>query len=138
MEKFQFDFRALFNNSIENIARDRFIRNSYLFALTWQAYHPKEAGQVDYIVNACRNEMNENENMKIMQSEHNSMESNSQMQTELLLKRVGVEFEKERFLHVTKVDFYIKPKIVLEIVGEGHFFNNEIDNCDSRNINKYS
>ena len=128
LEKFQFDFRTLFSNSMDAFSRDKFIRCSYLFGLTWQAYHPKESGKVDYVVCTCRDEMNWSENMKIMQKEQNSMESNSQMQTELLFKRVGLEFEKERFLHVTKVDFYIKPKIVLEIVGEGHFFNNEIDN----------
>lgn len=128
LEKSNFDFTILNKDKLGVIVKAKFIKTSYLFALCVKANHPKLTDKVQNIINNCAKELSENEEIKNFNESVVSMESNSQLQTEILLARMGIEFEKEKFMFFTKVDFFIKPKIILEIVGDVHFFNSTIDN----------
>lgn len=55
-------------------------------------------------------------------------ESNIQVQIGSLFSRLGVEYESEKFVLFTKVDFFLKPNIIVEILGECHFYKGQIDN----------
>ena len=55
-------------------------------------------------------------------------QSNIQIQIGSLFNRLGIEHEPEKFVLFGKVDFFIKPNIILEVLGNCHFYKGQLDN----------
>ena len=53
--------------------------------------------------------------------------SNVDVRFQLYLKRNGIEFDAECLVEYFVVDLFIKPNIVIEIVGRHHFFEGKLD-----------
>lgn len=107
--------------------RNKMIRIAYIYLLAARAYHPEFAAAVKPTVDKIEETFNRSKEYRQFAGVKVTWESNSQLQTELLLKRNDIPFEKEKLIAITRVDFFIPPSIVLEVLGESHFFNKELD-----------
>lgn len=105
----------------------KMIKTAYIYLLAARAYHPEFAPVTKSTINRIEELFNQSQNYRSVIESKFGWESNSQIQTELMLKRNNIPFEKEKLIAITRVDFFIPPGIVLEILGESHFFNKEID-----------
>lgn len=54
--------------------------------------------------------------------------SSAQSQLYTLFNQFQIPFEKEKFLMFTNVDLFAEPNIIVEVLGEFHFYNDEVDN----------
>lgn len=68
------------------------------------------------------------QNFNTMQQTLKVYQSNIQIQIGSLFNRLGIEHEPEKFVLFGKVDFFIRPNIILEVLGNCHFYKGQLDN----------
>ena len=117
-----------------NIKFEESIRNvnklNYLLSLCFMIVNNKSLAAHHPVVQAMIDKLNDPRFIKYLDGGHRTKvyESFIQRQIYSLFQRLGLSFTPEKKVGFTHVDIFIEPNIIVEILGDCHFYFGEIDN----------